>query len=178
MQLIHRSEGDVDFQRSEIPDSGLALRRNVSGGVQLVRSRKPHARDAARVLPFVENEVRGAALVVARGIRDLYLGGRGPLEGCGLAAGDEIVLGADRFYFTARRPLAVARYEGDASCGVCGDAVLGCDAIQCTHCSAVTHAGALADGGARPCFEHRGSCPGCGLRADDFEWMPDGDDRD
>jgi hypothetical protein len=178
MQLIHRPEGDADFRRTEIPDGGLALRRSGSGGVQLVRSRKPHECDAAHVLPFVENEVRGAALVVAPGIRDLYLGGRRPLDVCVLAERDEIVLGADRFYFTARRPLTVVRYDGDASCGVCGDAVLGCDAIECTHCSAVTHAGALADGSERPCFEHRGSCHGCGLRSEDFEWMPTGDDLD
>ena len=182
MQLIHRPDGHTDFQRAEIPDGGLTLRRS-SGGVELVRFNparfgEAHAHDAAHVLPFVENELGCAALVVAPGVRDLYVGGRRPTDVRVLAEREGIVLGAERMYFTARMPLAVARHAGDASCGVCGDGVHGCDAIACTHCSAVTHAGTLADGGERQCFEHRGSCPGCGLRADDFEWTPDGGDRD
>lgn len=174
MQLIHRRDGDRAFRRTEIPDAGLALRRAAAGGVDLVPLAGEHARDVAHVLPFVENEVRCAALVVAPGVRDLYLGGRRPVDVCVLSERDEIVLAGHRLYFTLREPLSVARYEGHASCGVCGDTVHGCDAIRCTHCTAVTHAGALAGGGERPCFEHRGSCPGCGLRREDFEWMPEG----
>jgi hypothetical protein len=177
MQLIHRPEGHSDFQRTEIPNAGLTLRRS-SDGVALVPFGAKHKNDAAHVLPFVENELRCAALVVASGVRDLYVGGQRPPDVRVLSEREEIVLGAARVYFTARKPLVVARHEGDASCGVCGDAVHGCDAIDCTHCSAVTHAGPLADGGERQCFEHRGSCPGCGLKFDDFEWTPDGDDRD
>ena len=178
MQLIHRPDGDTTFCRTGIPDGGLSLRRTASGRVKLAHGRKAHADDAARVVPFVENEERRAALIVAPGVRDLFLGGRRPVDVCALAERDEIVLGAARLYFTARRPLVVARHEDDASCGVCGDNARGCDVIACTHCAAVTHAGALPDGGERDCFAHRGSCPGCGLRKDDFEWMPDGDDRD
>jgi hypothetical protein len=173
VHVIHRPDRDTDFRRAEIPDEGLALRRGASGGVELVPLEKVHAHDAAHVLPFVENEVRCAALVVAPGVRDLYLGGRRPVDVCVLAERDEIVLGKGRLYFTAREPLSVARYEGHASCGVCGDAVRGCVAITCTHCAAVTHAGTLADGGERSCFEHRGSCPGCGLRKEEFQWTPD-----
>jgi hypothetical protein len=173
MHLLHRN-GDADFQRTEIPDDGLALRRTGSGGVELVPFDDVREDDAAHVLPFVENDLRSAALVAAPATRDVYLGGRRPVDVCVLAERDEIVIGDRRLYFTARQPLVVERYDGGGSCGVCGDAVRGCDAIACTHCGAVTHAGALADGGERSCFEHRGSCPGCGLRAEDFEWMPDG----
>lgn len=173
MHLIHRPDRHADFQRTEIGDEGLALRRVARCQLELVPFASLHAHDAAHVVPFIEN-VRRATLVVAPGIRDLYVGGRRPLDVCVLAERDEIVLGDDRLYFTAREPLAVARYEGHASCGVCGEAVHGCDAITCTHCATVTHAGALADGGVRPCFEHRGSCPGCGLHEEDFDWTPDG----
>jgi hypothetical protein len=176
MRLIHRPDGDTDFRRTEIPHEGLALRRVASGSVEFVPFANANARDAAHVLPFVENEVRSAALVVAPGVCDLYVGGRRPFDVCVLAERAEIVLGTARVYFTAREPLTVARYEGDAPCGVCGEGVRGCDAITCTYCAAVTHAGALADGAERQCFEHRGSCPGCGLRTEDFEWMPDGGD--
>jgi hypothetical protein len=177
MQLIHRLDGpgdrDSEFRRSEIPDGGLTLRRSASGGVKLVRARGAHAEDVARIVPFVENEARQAALIVAPGVRDLTLGGLRPVDVCVLAERDEIVLGGSRAYFTTRSPLVVSRHEHDACCGVCGDPVRGCEVIACTHCAAVTHAGAVLDGDPRDCFEHRGSCPGCGLRKQDFEWMPE-----
>ena len=128
----------------------------------------------AYVVPFVESEVRHAALVVTRGVRDLYVGGRRPLDVSVLEERAEIVLGGKRLYFTGREPLAVSRHEGDASCGVCGDPARGSEAIECTNCAAVTHEGALAEGGERLCFSHRGACPGCQLRREDFDWTPDG----
>jgi hypothetical protein len=176
MQIIHRHDSDSEFRRSEIPVWGLALRRSSAGGMKLVRSRTAHADDAARIVPFVENQVHQAALIVSSGVRDLTLGGRRPVDVCVLGERDEIVLGGSRAYFTSRTPLAVSRCDdeaSDATCGVCSDVVGGSEVIACTHCSAVTHAGALSDGGTRDCFEHRGSCPGCGLRKQDFEWMPD-----
>jgi hypothetical protein len=173
MQIIHRLDGDAEFRRSEIPDGGLALRRDASGVARLVRARRAHAEDVARIVPFVENEARHAALIVAPGVRDLTLGGLRPVDVRVLVERDEIVFGENRAYFTSRAPLEVSRQEEDASCGVCGDGVRGCEVIHCTHCAAVSHAGALLDGGARDCFAHRGSCPGCGLRKQDFEWMPE-----
>jgi hypothetical protein len=176
MHLIHRRKNDRGFHRSEIPDEGLSLRPHASGGMSLIPSRGAAARAAARVVPFVENDARYVALVVAPGVRDLTLGGRRPVDVCVLSERDEIVLGGSRAYFSARTPLVVSRHDDDASdavCGVCSDAVRGCEVITCTHCSAVTHAGALRDGGLRDCFEHRGSCPGCGLHKQDFEWMPE-----
>jgi hypothetical protein len=176
MQLIHRPEGAAGFQRIPIPDAGLALRRTASGELALA---PPHGVDGevAQVRVFVENDVRGAALVVAPGVRDVYLGGLRPLGVCVLAERDEIVVGAQRLYFTARTPLARGRHEHDASCGVCGDPVRGCEAVVCSSCGACTHDGALADGTERRCLGHRGACPGCGLREEDLCWMPQEDER-
>jgi len=173
MQLIHQLEADAGFERSEIAEVGLSIRRDAAGVLALAPAERPHPDDVARVVPFAEHGVRRAALIAAPGIRDLLLGGRRPLDVQVLAERDEIALGGARLYFTARVPLVVTRCEDDASCGVCGEGVRGCDAVTCTHCSAVTHAGALLDGEERDCFAHRGCCPGCGLARGDFEWLPE-----
>ncbi len=177
MPLIHSDDSGSGWSRTPISDGGLALWRGGSGAVEL----GPAPEDAltradAWVLPFVENGARHAALVVAPGVRDLFVGGRRPLDVLVLEEHMEIVLGGARIYFTAREPLVIARHEGAANCGVCSEPVKDCDAIGCTSCAAVTHEGALADGGTRNCFSHRGSCPGCQLRREDFDWTPETDD--
>ena len=177
MPLIHLDDCSGDWARTEIPDGGLALWRGASGDVELGSAPEDApTRADAWVFPFVENGARYAALVVAPGVRDLFVGGRRPLDVIVLEERMEVVIGGARLYFTAREPLVIARYEGAASCGVCGEPVRDCDAIVCTGCAAVTHEGKLADGGERQCFEHRGSCPGCQLRREEFSWMPESDD--
>lgn len=165
------AEGPGSWQRSEIPDEGLALRRGASGGVDLLPGGEEPA--DAWVVPCDESGARHAALVVARGVRDLFVGGHRPLPLSLLEERSEIVLGGERIYFSARRPLALTRYAGDASCGVCGDRVDGCEAVVCTHCAAVTHDGALVREGERRCLSERGACPGCQLRREDFDWSPE-----
>lgn len=176
MPLIHSDDSGSGWSRTPIPDGGLALWRGGSGNIELQPAPGAGRTPAdAWVLPFVENGTRHAALVVAPGVRDLFVGGRRPLDVLVLEENMEVVIGRARFYYTTREPLVIARHQGDASCGVCGDPVKGCDAIGCARCAAVTHEGALADGGERLCFSHRGSCPGCQLRREDFDWTPEAD---
>lgn len=176
MPLIHPDHSGSGWSRTPIPDGGLALRRGGPGEVELESAPGDAPTPAdAWVLPFVENGTRHAALVVAPGVRDLFVGGRRPLDVLVLEEGMELVMGGARLYFTAREPLVIARHQGDALCGVCGEPAKGCDAVACTSCAAVTHEGALADGGERLCFSHRGSCPGCQLRREDFNWTPEAD---
>lgn len=171
MQLIRRVDGEAGWSRAEIPEEGVALRCSTSGTVELLPV--GDARADAWVIPVVESGTRHAALVVAAAAADLFVGGRRPLPVSLLDERSEIVLGGERVYFSARRPLSVTRYAGDASCGVCGDRVDGCEAVVCTHCSAVTHEGALVDAGERHCLSERGACPGCQLHREDFDWSPE-----
>ncbi len=176
MPLIHRDHSGSGWSRTPIPDGGLALWRRGPDKVELGSvSEAPETPADAWVVPFIENGSRHAALVVAPGVRDLFVGGRSPLDVIVLEERIELVIRGARLYFTAREPLVIARHEGAASCGVCGEPVKDCDAIGCTSCAAVTHEGALADGGERLCFSHRGSCPGCQLRREDFDWTPEAD---
>jgi hypothetical protein len=100
-----------------------------------------------------------------------------PLPVTVLEERSEIVWRDRRFYFTQRRPLEARPYEGDAECGVCGEPAGGCVAITCSGCGAVSHEGALREGGERACFSHRSGCPGCGLDRPDFAWSPEGEER-
>lgn len=172
VKLIHRPDTGALWRRADIPSEGLALLRGASGAVELATGRDANA--AAYVVPFLENERFQAALVLARAERDLCVGGRRPLPVTVLDERAEIVLGGARLYFTAREPLSIALYAGEASCSVCGDPARDCIAIVCTGCGAVAHEGRLAGGEPRLCFTHRGSCPGCELRREDFAWWPDG----
>lgn len=177
MLLVHSHHSGSGWSRTPIPDAGLAVGRGSAGEVELMPATGGERTCAdAWVLPFIESGVPHAALVVAPGVRDLFVGGRRPLGVLVLQERAEVAIGRERLYYTAREPLVIARHEGDANCGVCGEPAKGCDAITCTSCAAVTHEGALVDGGERLCFTHRGSCPGCQLRREDFEWTPEADD--
>ncbi len=177
MPLIHFDTTGCHWDRTPIPAGGLAVGRGAAGEVELEPATgTERTRVDAWVLPFVENGVPHAALVVARGVHDLFVGGRRPLSVLVLQERAEVAIGRERLYYTTREPLVIARHQGDTNCGVCGEPAKGCDAITCTSCAAVTHEGELADGGERLCFTHRGSCPGCQLRREDFEWTPEMDD--
>ena len=171
MFLVHRPEPGRAWQRAAISERGVAIVPNGAGAAILRCGPDPQA--PAWVVPFVLHGTSAAALLVRPEALDVHVGGQRPLSLSVLAERSEILVGAARLYFTARRPLEVAPYRGDEACGVCGEPVDGCQAIVCTGCAAVAHEGALAKGGERACFSHRGACPGCQLPREAFAWLPE-----
>lgn len=171
--------GARSWERVPVPPEGVALVRvrEETGAaervhVAIVPGRAPDA--AAHLVPFEENQRPSAALVLAPSAESLFVDGVAPLRVCVLGERSEIALARTRFYFTARRPLAVTRHTGGAAdCALCGESVEGAQVIACTGCGAVTHEGALAGGEERRCFSHHGRCPRCHVSRDDFAWIPE-----
>lgn len=98
MPLIHSDDSGSGWSRTPIPDGGLALWRGGSGNIELQPASGAGRTPAdAWVLPFVENGTRHAALVVAPGVRDLFVGGRRPLDVLVLEENMEVVIGRARF---------------------------------------------------------------------------------
>jgi len=171
LYLIHRYEPGQSWQRSKIPELGTAIVSTGAGASALRDGPDPHA--PARVVPFDFQGRPAAALLVRPGGVDVVVGGRQPLSLSVLEERSEILVGDATLYFTARRPLEVSSYHGEAVCGVCGDPVDGCQVIVCTGCGAIAHEGALVEADERACFTHRGVCPGCELPREAFSWLPE-----
>ena len=169
--LIHRPDPSQTWQRGTIPELGAAIIPRGAGASILRGDPDPHA--PALVVPFEFHGRPAAALLVRPGNVNVVVGGRQPLLLSVLEERSEILVGDATLYFTARRPLEVSSYCGEAVCGVCGDPVHGCQAIVCSGCGAVAHEGALAQEGERACFTHRGVCPGCELPRETFSWLPE-----
>lgn len=170
MYLIHSPAPGEAWMRVAIPEHGAAIVPVGAGATELGAGPDPRA--PALVLPFALHGGAAAALLVRAGSPDVRVDGQRPLSVCVLHERSELLVAGARLYFTARRPLEVARYTGDAACGVCGDPADGALAIACSACGAVAHEGALAEGGERACFSHRGACPGCQLPLEAFAWLP------
>jgi len=175
VRLLHRSGRNRDWECCRVPAGGATLRLSDGGSIEITAGREPDA--AAHVVPFAEGSRESAALVVAPDTRAIFVDGRSPLGVSVLEERSEVVIGDTRLYLTTREPLLVAPHAGDtADCALCGDSVAGDHVIACSNCGAVTHEGPRADGGERFCFTHRGCCPGCRLRREDFAWTPPEDE--
>jgi hypothetical protein len=167
--VVIQHQGELGWQRQEIPTEGLSLRFG-EDGLELEAGR---ARDATAwvMLGSAESE----AVLVARDSRGLFVNGLMPLRIAVLEERSEILVRGERLYFSGRDPLVVTRREADGPCRVCNDPTAGAECVACPQCGAVAHEGALAAGGERHCFSHVGRCSGCGLTPGDFDWTPEDD---
>jgi len=166
------------WEREEIPDAGLALGPGREGRLEIAAGVADRA--VAVVVPFQENRVWRAALLMRAGGGACLLNGYPTLAAAVLEERDELIVDGHVLYFGAHGRAVTESFPegGDAAlCPRCrGEIAAEDEVMRCPACRAAHHEGALAEKPEeiRQCFSYFGEpCAVCGCSAEELHWSPE-----